>query len=495
MPANSRFASLVFMFALASIASSQDANPSPPELTTKITLGKCVDPAGNPVAGAMILTAAQTSFSERFKKVLADESGTFRMTFPVSKKAFFGGHLWAWSEGYRLKCVQNMNRKIHRIELIPDQGESIQMTVLAPDGSPLPNVIVQPYGYEMPNGVYESEKVTGLSGYLPDAISTGLSVETNADGVARIHGCSPTLLRSIRVVSKKYGEQIFSSRLVNVQLKKPGSLKVVLENYDKAPEFARNLSVNTMGDNVKSIGNASFDKNGICEFEHLVPGSLDLYLNDDYESKVRYKLPPRNQQIQAGETIELRLPLVETTIVEGRILAGNEGVANARISVRSSNGRQVIVSNEDGSFAARVFAGEVRLQVFVLPGTIQQNYKYPPSKKIQADLNAENVVQFSLPQQEKVEGKIVDRDGVPLTRGFVAVIQTKPFGFPAFTAQINDDGSFVGVLRDNDWKRRADNEFDVRVFESSREFRGGEREKAPVAKIVSRDPLVIQLAK
>ncbi|MEM7475553.1 MAG: carboxypeptidase-like regulatory domain-containing protein [Planctomycetota bacterium] len=469
------------------------ASPAVAQVQTRITMGTVVDTAGHPIPGAKVLCRVWNPEKlDLFKEVLTDLQGNFRLTYEESDTAINGEHLWAWAPGYQLKCVSNMDRKLHKICLEELAEDNPKFSISLPNGVPAAEVSVQPYAYEMPNGVYESDVKTGLSGFLPDAIANGLAVIADENGNVQLVGCNEKLLRSVKVTSAEYGTQVFPSRIKKIKLVRTGKLRVTLENFDRARDFNGSILVQVEANPAESTYRAKFDSEGMCEFANLVPGQLSLSLVGNMTHELRFKVPEQLPFIEKDKLTKLTLPLVQTVPITGRIVAGEEGVPGARISIRDGNNRQAVLTGKDGEFSAKVFPGALDLQVFVLPGWIQKDYRYPASKKLQVEPRDELDIEFNLPKQTKVSGKLLQADGQPVQSGYVAAYVIKPFGFPAFAGHVSSEGRFESAVWENRWQNKAEGELDIRWFASPKD-RMTDRSKGSEVKIVTKKPLVLQL--
>jgi hypothetical protein len=71
--------------------------------------------------------------------------------------------------------------------------------VFSPDGSPCANAIVEPYYFDIPNGVYYSERSTGLTGIVPPSVVNDFRVTTDEKGKAWLRGLPINKMEGVTV--------------------------------------------------------------------------------------------------------------------------------------------------------------------------------------------------------------------------------------------------------------------------------------------------------
>ncbi|MEZ6135260.1 MAG: hypothetical protein R3C53_10155 [Pirellulaceae bacterium] len=454
---------------------------------TRIAIGRVIDTRGEPVAGASVICFDGAFPNRHEAETITDELGKFRLQYKDRPHLYLNDWLWVYSQQHSIRCVSQLERQQHEI-VLPDMQE-VEYTVVDPDGQALPQAVIEPYYFESPNGVYSSDVPTGLSNVPPASLTARLAVTTNADGQATLRGVPPMLLSRVKIRhSGRYGNQLLQPQ-PRLQLSPVGSVLIRIPKADMATLPICSATTSSNGVRV-AIAEGSFNDEGECHLA-LADGELDIFFAANGQAELQ-PFVPSGLAVVAGMQTLVQIEMRQTIPIQGGILAGGRGVSGAQISVRSSGMQRIVATTDaDGSFSTRVFPGEVSLQVFALDAETQKKFKYPASQtvKIAANLRSLTVDDFVLPEQKFVSGIVIDASGKPVPHRFVAAVQTKPFGFPAFADWTDEHGKFKAVLHDERWQPT---EAELLLFRDQKAFRKN-RDKSVELKVVDNDPLTLQV--
>jgi hypothetical protein len=455
---------------------------------TKIALGRVVDARCEPIAGAMVIYDEMADLSSE-ATTTTDEAGNFRLQYRPGEEAT-SAKLWAYSPKHCIRCVSLYDRQKEDI-VLPDNHETT-VQVIEPNGNPLSNATVEPYYFELPNGVFASDKSTGLSGFIPPLLLAKLCSTTDGQGKFTLRNLPPELLKSLRVTHDSYGAQ-GAKPGSEIRLREVGSVTVRIPKQDAA-KFA-NVSLSTTNGewSLVAVAQGEFDSDGVCTIPAIAAGTLSISMKFDKTSEKQPWIPD-DLRVVAGQATPINIELRDTIPVSGRIIAGDEGVLGAKIWIRSLGmNPQTVISNEEGAYHARVFPGDIDLQLFVLSDAVQRKYNYPPSIKgtVGADDNTFTVDDFVLPEQKFITGKVIDAHDKPVAYRYVAAIATEPYGFPAFAGTLDENGNFEAILQNEGWKDFG--RIDYLLFPNAISARSANRDELPRLKIISVDPLVLRV--
>lgn len=126
------------------------------EKKTTELVGKVVDEAGKPLTGASVFWA---DFLGSQTLTTSEADGRFQISVAEQDKAWTR-FLWVYLPGYNAKAVQPLvgGGMIPDCVVSLEKSQSIDIEVLEADGSPCSGAKLTPYFYEVPNGVFYSDK-------------------------------------------------------------------------------------------------------------------------------------------------------------------------------------------------------------------------------------------------------------------------------------------------------------------------------------------------
>jgi len=230
------------------------------------------------------------------------------------------------------------------VDLTLSAGCTLTGTVQDKKGNPLPGVLVN-----------AEERVTAGSASDP-ALQTATQAQSEGDGTFRIeHAPLGTLV--VRAYDGDYAvttatvvaEDCAKLAPVKLVLSKGGGISGVARGADGAPLAGARLAVTD-----RAIGyvNTSSDQEGRFHFDSIPPGDVRLEMEHEGQRAMRYV------GIKDGETTTQDMILFGggNGEVRGRVTAGTQPIAGARLLVASNHGQSAgialyfPVTGEDGTF-------------------------------------------------------------------------------------------------------------------------------------------------
>ncbi|MFN7730873.1 MAG: carboxypeptidase-like regulatory domain-containing protein [Pirellula sp.] len=128
-----------------------------PQPSEEVIAGRVVDASNQPIVGAKVQW--MTDFFKDCIVTESDAEGQFQIRQAVpadgGKAAAREDLLWVVADGFNLKCVrpQRSDGRFLPSLVSLSAATTLQVQVFSPDGSPCANAIVEPYYFDIPNGV------------------------------------------------------------------------------------------------------------------------------------------------------------------------------------------------------------------------------------------------------------------------------------------------------------------------------------------------------
>ncbi len=413
--------------------------------------GRAIDESGMPVPNA-VASLEGVSTKRLVISKACDEAGRFQIELPVETQdaiTYLDLYLWVSAPNFNLKCVRPQNEagKLLPCEVILRKSDQIGIKVLEAGGKPCSRATIEPHHYDVPNGVYYSDRSTGLISFVPDDVAETYRTTTDADGIAEINGLSLNNLKSVLCATDEIIPQVFgvSKNGPNIiRLSPTGKLvgRVVCnEAGSERPDWKNyTLSVSSTAKKVNAVLNDPFrdieevscfkqialDDDGTFELDGLLSGNLSIHLITEGPSNLRSKRISV-QELAAGETLSIEIELAKAIRVQGRILTEDtrQPVAFTRVSIQGTNVGEQVLADEAGNYEVMLLPGTYHVQAFDLRRSKLTDYSYPKTATIVVTSNSTTIPEMLCPPRQPLErgvGLLLDKQGRPMADRMVALI-------------------------------------------------------------------------
>ena len=494
---------------------SQDQSDASTPRKLKIT-GQVTDEAEKPIRGAK--ASLQFDFKEKSISAITDESGNFEIICPAKSdgKALPSRDLYLWvhASGYNLKCVrpQLESEQYLPCQVLLNEEDFIYILVLDSNGEPCPQAIIEPFYFDVPNGVYYSEQSTGLSSIPPKDVAESFRVTTDKNGEAEFRGIpirkfSGAYCNTLGMVPQLFG--FMGNGSLTFELRPTGRVrgKVVCNETDiPNPDWTgRKVAVASYerpragkDNRVQCSKQIELDQNGCFELNGVLSGEVTVSL-DMGDSELR-PIPKRHEPLEAGDELELVIEVAKAIPVDGILLTDDtrEPLASVRIGIYTTQQNAPenslhTTSDAYGKFKFYLHPGEYTVQPFDMSQSKQANdYSYAPSAHviITSKMDACKIPDLLFPPWERESGRLVDTDGKALTNRRVALIPMNS-NHPIKYGNSDDQGKLdirykkrpVNLLQDSRWV----------IFPKNSKSVDGDIRQFPTLTVKEESPLVLML--
>lgn len=420
------------------------------EKTFRIS-GRVVDEEGKSIEGA-VATLQCRSRSEPIQ-VVTDRNGDFEIHCPHEPPVGRGDpFLWVQAINYNLKCVrpQKDDNEYLPCEVVLRMPlESLRIRVLDEDGNECPHVTLKPYHYDVPNGVFYSERSTGLFGIVPDVVAKSFSFTTDAEGWAELKGLPRNKLSSLSCSTEKILPQIltFNGDGQTVRLRSTGSLigravcnvkdapsidwtecqvfvttKWLVMKQSKENPFAQ-------GFEARCFQKVQLDAEGGFTLDGVMAGQLSLQLNLNGSSGLVPMAIPLKSLI-ADKSLEVEMEIVKGLRVEGTIVTeDDEPVPFTKLVFQGIDAsfHHTVSTDINGKYESFLPPGEFQVQAFDMSESkLQDDYGYPKSLKVVvlSETDSDVIPAMTCPRIFRENGQLQDASGKPLANRRVALLAT-----------------------------------------------------------------------
>jgi hypothetical protein len=408
----------------------------------RIVRGQVVNAAGKPVPNAKLWLPLQMQ-PRRTVEATADDTGKFELICPdgwispSSSKSFWT--VWVYAPGYSIQSqsvydvVRRNADKEYTIQLPPESSTNFR--VLTQDGQPLSDVLVKPQNYKT-SVAYE---------LIPEEMMTIFQARTSGNGLVTLPAIESGPLFRIEMLHEKFGRQIIrvDSKIIEaervVRLRPIASIKGRLASEN--PEWVRNVKLvfttelQQVWNETEGVAEVVTDGEGNFQVPMIASGGpLHTYVRVNPELLVRPKLS-EDVFLTAGETFELEIPLVDVTVVCGKVVAKStsQPVANAEVLLGygSSDQRETVTTDENGEYEGRVLPGRVSVQIVSLPdGLVQLGTPWDKPYQVPANIGSFELPAIELVGSHEIEGLLIGVDDKPLPNVKVHAINgNRRYGF------------------------------------------------------------------
>jgi beta-lactamase regulating signal transducer with metallopeptidase domain/protocatechuate 3,4-dioxygenase beta subunit len=426
---------------------------------TVVVGGKVVDREGRPIRGAvLVLDGLMDGFmygtNSPSTSTNSKDDGSFQFVTNDSSPSSLpsGRLLWVYASGYNLKTVRFIADSDDKLDCTIDlePSEDIELQVIGTDGKPCPNAIVEPYYFDIPNGVFYSSRSTGLRSFPPDEVLSHFRVTTNENGKANLVGVPRAKLDSIRCSTDDAPWQQFSlpqSGPLQIRMNTVGVLRGSVRGAQGAEVeggVVYVVSVNSQNQlcNAKTIWNHE----GRFEVKGLMAGNVTIVPRWDATRALQTAY--REQAVlQANKVCDVEMVLSQTIRVKGKTVleATGEAIANAQISIDSGSSRHhTVQSDVNGNFEVNVPPGKYQVHCRKLPRKESYELLYASSPTFEVDTTTQEytLADLELRQRQlpRLSGKIIDSQGNPLRDRLVAFAEPT-FGHVLKSGRSDRDGN------------------------------------------------------
>ena len=415
--------------------------------------GKVIDTNGEPIKDAIVVAQVlEVGVGLSYADTRSRADGRFELDYPKSilprverKDAF----LWIGSPRHELRCV--------RPDLAPKGKLSLEIT-LQP-ARPIPvnvsgakgDTLIEPYVVNVPNGVFESDRNTGLRMIIPDLLRSVFSKKLDHKGDAEFNGLLLDHNDKLKVVTGDGLEFVFSAAMngrVALRIPETGIVRGSIKNLAGSKLEKVWLSSSTIG--CETSRTCEVGPNGEFIARGMVPGRVSVSLK--WSPKDPWQPEPFEYPTAvANATREFEISLVRGTPLVGQLLTEDTRapIKSAKIELTCSyeagkTGVSYYLDTDDeGRFSASLAPGEWTLQVYDT-GIWAERYEFPPFEKFSVRLEESKVdlgvIELSAMPTET--GEVVDEDGNPVANRWVAYI-TPELGHATRSAKTDSEGKFT----------------------------------------------------
>ncbi len=440
---------------------------------TRTASGIVLDNESNPVSKAILCYRSMRDGKRINVIEKTNENGEFSITYQQHRR-FDGFHTWVYAKGHGVRTVgmgakfrkngQGKTTNLENVEIHLPKDQPYEIKILDPDGSSLHDIKVHVSIGQIPNGKFESDVPTGLSGIVPVPFCRLLTSATDELGTAILKGIPANLASRIAVTSPEFGTQYLSIDPGNeYQLSKVGSVAGAINAKDVTPYIGMKIFMQSWSRN-GGYSEAIVDSEGKFDVPAMAEGDLTIDIAWPEGAEI-YPWIDSNTTVKAGE--ELRLDTASQpsrfVAVTGKIVTGDtrRPVTNATISFQDDRGRSgtSVDTNENGEYEAKVCEGSAKWQIISI-GALHGNYDYP--RPIQVAFNIPvgtkqlRLDPILLPTKPTVRGQLVDSNDVPIAEVNV-VIYRGAYGHTLGSATTDLEGNFEMKVS-NGWENAMKNE-------------------------------------
>ncbi|TWU02669.1 carboxypeptidase-like regulatory domain-containing protein [Stieleria varia] len=419
---------------------SQDAKATgAAELPPKTFVGIVVDAQGQPIVNATVLLHDQTAFDTESPAdfcVLTNDDGRFEIKIvpdaDQQKRLFFSYKIWAFKNGYSLRCVATQYRDEIRM-VLPDE-ESVSFQITHPSIESFDDVVATPYYFDVPNGCYTSDIGTGLSAPIPLTMRRMIAGEVLPSGQGVIRGVTSALLNSVLLESPRLGKQ-YGPVPGTIKLRETGSLTLSLST---PPEFVPETCqvYVTIDDDFERPGGyrSGVHFKGFLDENHQIqiptigsgPATISLTWPDESEW---IALTPSKFEISPGENNDLQIGMIRGVEVHGRVFASDTGqpVSRSHIALRSEtiNCWRTATSDLAGRFSVRMPPGDTRVQLFAMPLTVTHQYPETQTIDVPQQVAKYEMDPILIDPKGSLRGFLIDEQGKRVPGRRIAVLSTR----------------------------------------------------------------------
>jgi RNA polymerase sigma factor (sigma-70 family) len=412
------------IFALAAVDhKSNDPKAKEPNAKQPVRAitGRVFDQQGKPIAGAEVwLPVTMTRNDEAASHATTDAQGHYVLKAPdlwqqtpIHRRS---GIIWALALGHQVataSAYEQLEGEPGPVELTLGPATDTAFVVLGPEGRPVSGAVVEPLhvltpmAYNFPPGpmlpkLRAVTDATGRAG-LPALPRKGfLTVQVSTEELGNQH---------LRIIDKasEPAERIIrlrpAGRVVGrVEADRPfnlGGLKVYLATSDPDGNPPGAGLPQTQG-----AAQTMTEADGTFSVPAIAGGRLEVGLHIDPNWPVRPRLT-RSIVVRPGEVTHLEIPLKKAVKVRGviRVKGSNRPIPGASIHVYYDSQRQgdTVVSDQQGRYETYAIAGDVRLQVIVMP----DNFVEVEEQRNDPYIVPAGVREFELPAIEVVPGRTI----------------------------------------------------------------------------------------
>ncbi len=416
----------------------------------KIT-GQVTNEFEKPIPGAK--ASLQFAFKEKPISVVSDESGNFEILYPakkdVNKLPFWELYLWVSAPGYNLKCVrpQMKSGQFLPCQVLLSKEEWIVVVVRDSNGKPCPDAIVEPFYFDVPNGVFYAEQSTGLITILPKELAEPFRVTTDKNGEAELRGLPFRKFNGAHCHTPGMVPQLFrffDLENLSFELRPTGKIsgKVVCDETEipKPDLTGRKVSVvskerprtDTVNRTtpVQCYQQIELDREGRFELEGIVAGDVTVRL--DMGDSDLQPIPTKPVSLGSGGEVEIEVEVAKTVSVEGTLLTedAHEPLASVRIGLKSKYKSEIetwqqTTSDASGKYKFYVHPGEYHISANDMSQSKQaDDYTYGRGVQVRIESNMAvcKVRDMLFPRLERETGKLVDADGKAIPNRRVALL-------------------------------------------------------------------------
>lgn len=441
--------------------------------------GRVVDTEGNPVQGVQIFYQGMDSKRPELIPKPTDSDGRFRLVRESAGHSFDRMQTWFYLEGHGVQVAALRYRIDTRMNVsdltipLPKDNE-IRYQVFRADGRPCADAIVRPYSYYMPNGVFISDRSTGLSGRMPPKLLKLLERRTDKQGFATLGGIQRPMMPTVAVFSEEFGEQHFSKQYssadpIPLTLCETGAIegRVLMERPERVA--GTKVVVITKGENdwVKTArggydqrgdGFASVNLNEEGQFRiPAVAAHKEVRVTFHWSRDVDVvPMKPASWKIVADKTTRWEVQVKPTVTLTGKILLGDNRapVAGARIAFfHDENLARGLSTRTDaeGRYTIKTMPGKTQPEVFAL-GSLRllEDYDYPlmPSLEVRESESVVKLEPYLLTRKTTLSGKLLDARGDAVPHVRIGVQRFEEFLGSAMTDR---EGRFS--MKPREWNR------------------------------------------
>lgn len=467
------------------------ANP-PAEPEARLVEGRILDPAGEPVGGAVVVAGLDDTAEPDTQVLHTDANGRFTWLLPEGDVT---GYFVAFKEGLAPAIVMshfrrehggdNVERKLQPLapfsaQLVDEQGRGVAAARVRVEMFATASYTANSHGGSL---------MTGYQ-YIRHAVLRGSPLErlfettTGPDGSFTLNACGPEWWLKfdvttddgkrfrVRADGKPHGQIIASmsdsgfvaapsgapAKLVAVPSARvsgrvvtqvPGvSVAGLTASYQPSRERGDPRMPANFGARVQT------DASGHFGFESLAVGTINVFVHGDGENDTWTYRAGQDVALAAGKTSEVVIELIRGVEVEGSVVAQGTRtpVENARVGVygpfrpRSGPMTTGAVTDESGHFRYRLPAGETYFYMMNPPSgyTTLPNGGSTRTVTIPEDAARFEVPPITLAGALSVHGRVLDAGGVPVVGATVVGIcqggRCTPL--PGSQAHTFGDGSF-----------------------------------------------------
>lgn len=444
--------------------------------------GTVVGPNGQPVENAyvelQVLVRRPAGKLESNPSTYSDKMGRFDITMLSSQedetedrdsdfdaKNNWSSFLWVHASEYNVKCVQPFASPNGLLDCAVQLSDAtfIPIKVMDVEGKPKSGVHVEPYYFEVPNGVYQSDLSTGLISQPPIGIRSRLKVTTDENGYAELDSVTKQLLSSVSIETDEIAPQCHSletpsAKLQTAVLRLQPTGKVIGEFVGGTPEIFTDKTIqleSTTGlgpGHVVSRMTCEIDERGRFVANGLMAGNVSTPHGIGWDPNERMQPNVfKDFTLEPNTTEDVQILLSPGTLIRGRLIAEDDKapVTNALIAISttrlgvSCGARLDVESDANGEYEAYVAPGVVNVQAY-------NSSRWPNS----ARYNYPDLINVVVPPKDGVfpikdlvfkpyktePATLVSSSGKPLPNRRIALI-TKPHGHAAKIGTTDAEGN------------------------------------------------------